>query len=155
MWSVGGDLWNLLALSCNEFNYCICELPTTVWALFTITPSHITHPHTLPGPPQDVIVTPTTSREINMTWQAPTAGAREGYILDYSIVCNSPQDGNFFVSVTLSNETTFYSVSQDVNPYTVYRCCVVAQRSNGDSPLACGTITTLEDGEMSSHFAGD
>ena len=101
----------------------------------------------LPGPPVNVALRPTGSRNCTLTWSPPVESGRSDESLSsYSIVCNSEQHLDFALS-TRANVEDVQFVLIRLLPHNMYNCCLTAVTTVGTSPTVCVKATSLEEGK--------
>lgn len=82
----------------------------------------------------------TTSTSLLVSWEAPHLVADTDGDLEYfSVSCNNE------VIVPFIDGAQFSANVSDLQPYTTYTCCVVADTTVGVSASSCMISTTLQD----------
>lgn len=93
-------------------------------------------------------VNATTSTSLHVSWEAPHLVADTDGDLEYfDVSCNIPFNDGFQFSATVSFNVgaQFSATISNLQPYTTYTCCVVADTTVGVSTSSCMISTTLQD----------
>ena len=98
-----------------------------------------------PGPPRYVTLTAPTSTTLLLRWNQPEEDPGDGTISHYIILCGFG-DGDSLQPRDVSASTRSLQLT-GLRPFTTYKCCVSAQRTNGNSPESCSSAVTPQDGE--------
>ena len=96
----------------------------------------------IPGAPQNIRVTNTSSSTISLRWSTPleTYGLM---IFGYAINCSTESKmlENVIHYTDIRNATLF-----NLHPFTTYNCCVAADSNHGRGKLACQSTVTWDEG---------
>ena len=101
----------------------------------------------VPGAPQSVQISNTTSSTISLTWSPPIIPERHGIaIFGYLINCSTEH-------CLLENAASYYTERYDatvtltnLHPFTTYNCCVAVNSSHGMGHPACQNTVTWDQG---------
>ena len=96
----------------------------------------------IPGAPQNIRISNTSSSTISLTWSTPleTYGLT---IFRYIINCSTDSRilENAIHYTDIHNATLF-----NLHPFTTYNCCVAANSNHGRGKLACQSTVTWDEG---------
>ena len=94
----------------------------------------------IPGAPQNVVVSNTTSSTITLSWSPPPVSETHGLTI-FSYTTNCSMDLNIQSSTVMNTDTLSATLSH-LHPFTIYNCCVAVNSNNGRGELACLTTIT-------------
>jgi len=99
-----------------------------------------------PAYPSFVVVEPESSSSVRITWGQPSDITST--IVNYRITCSVAATTTSAATHPTQDNTTTAITLNDLYSYTTYNCCVAVIYSTlTETPKACNTTTTLEDGE--------
>ena len=96
----------------------------------------------VPGAPQSVQISNTTSSTTTLTWSPPLVSERHGLsIFGYTINCSADHSllGNILQYTDIHKATLV-----NLHPFTAYNCCVAASSSHGRGRHACARTVTCK-----------
>ena len=100
----------------------------------------------IPGAPQNVIITNTTSSTLTIRWSPPLISERYGLkFYGYMINCSTDQG---LLGTTITYSDTFNATLSDLDPFTAYSCCVAANSSHEMGNRACQSTVTWDQGML-------
>ena len=92
-----------------------------------------------PEPPRNVTLKPLNSTSLLVDWISSSS-----FIIDsFGVSCHSSA-GSVADEATTAGSNLEYEVNS-LQPFSTYRCCVMATTTVGSTPMACQTAQTMED----------